>query len=97
MTLEEFRADKSLMLELDRCGAIRPLISVLEDEARKLGHSGRTVGRSADDKIEMLGQIQGANKIVEAVRQCLEVPKPAIREIQSTYGAEEQSAKGKKT
>lgn len=97
MTLDQFRNDKSLMLELENCGAVKALIAVLDDESRKLGHAGRTIGLPADDKIEMLGQIQGFNKAVHTVRQCLEVPKPALREIQSSYGAVEQSAKGKKT
>lgn len=97
MTLDEFRSDKSLMLELEKCGAIRALISVLDDESRKLGFIGRTAGLAEHDKIEALGQIQGFNKAVYTVRQCMEMPKPAVREIQSTYGATEPSAKGKKT
>lgn len=93
MTLEEFRSDKSLMLELDRCTAIKSLLSVLDGEYRKMGANGRAPNIS---EAEMLGQIQGFNKAVHTVRQCLEVPKPALREIQSTYGAVEPSAKGKK-
>lgn len=96
LTLDQFRNDKSLMLELEKCGAFRALLLVLDDEYQKLGFLGRTINLSEADKIEALGHIQGFNKAMHICRQCLEVPKPALREIQSTYGATEQSAKTKK-
>lgn len=96
MTLHELRSNKNLMLAIGKSEEVRIVLAVLTDEYIKFGYMGSTTSLTEAGKIETLGQLQGFNKAIATVKQCGEPPAPALREIQSTYGAVEPSAKGKK-
>lgn len=96
MTLHELRSNKNLQLAIGKSEEVRIVLAVMVDEYIKLGFMGRTSNLAESEKVETLGQLQGFNKAIDVVKQCGEPPTPAMREIQSTYGAVEPSAKGKK-
>lgn len=88
MTLDEFQNNKTFKLE----GAkwrMTPLgntiMSVLQDEYRKLGFRGITAGFSDVDKAEHLGAIQGFNKALHTLDMMFAEPKAPPRDIPSMY------------
>jgi hypothetical protein len=83
MTLEEFRKHIGLTPEgakFHESGLCRALISVLDDEYKKMGLMGSRY---------TIDHVQGYNHCQRILEQCFEAPRPTFKDIQATYGAPE--------
>lgn len=86
MTLDEFQSNKSLKEEAAKSPIVQTLITVLESEVlKKQCRIGRTAGFKPEDKIEVLGHMQGFSEAIATLNLCRSEPRPMPKEIPSTY------------
>lgn len=89
MTLDEFRKDKTLMREavkLSQNQTVRRMLDVIK--ARNPLESQRSgLGASAEDKAQLLGQIEGYNLCLHYFRLLFEEPQAPIPQIVSKFQA----------
>lgn len=86
MTLDEFQSNKSLKEEAAKSPIVQTLITVLESEVlKKQCRIGRTAGFKPEDKIEVLGHMQGFSEAIATLNLCRSEPRAPIRDIPSEY------------
>lgn len=87
MTLEDFRKDKTMMREaakLSQNTVLKQMLAVIKTRSPLEQHL-TSIGSSAEDKAQLLGQIEGYNLCLHAFRLMFEEPKAPIPVIRSTF------------
>lgn len=87
MTIEEFRKDKTLMREaakLSQSAVLKQMLAVIKTQSPLEQHRN-SLGSSAEDKAQLLGQIEGYNLCLHSFRLMFEEPKAPIQPIVSKF------------
>lgn len=96
MTFEELNSNitlKNTVSKEEGSTVVVTIRSILQTRLMQLGSLGRTYGFSAEDKAECLGHIQGYGEAIKDIERIFAVPTRAPRQLESTYGADQQPTK----
>lgn len=87
MTIEEFRKDKAMMREaakLSQNAVLKQMLTVIKAHSPLEQHRS-SLGSSAEDKAQLLGQIEGYSLCLHSFRLLFEEPKAPIPTIVSKF------------